>query len=92
MERSNKLGVFNMFMLKQEDGKISYGGLFLCYVFPLCTMYAFYLLMKSGFENEDDTAERTAKMVAANTRERDHMLSQVRKKMKKGTRSHKKWE
>ena len=42
-------GVLNMFLMKQADGTFSIGGLFLCYVFPCITVYAFYLVMHSGF-------------------------------------------
>ena len=43
-----------MMMMKDEDGVISYSALFLVYIFPLITVYIFWLIMKHGFTTEDD--------------------------------------
>ena len=51
-------GVVNMFLMKQADGSISWGGLFLCYIFPVITVYAFYLVMHSGFYTDDTQLKR----------------------------------
>jgi len=45
--------------MKDEDGAISYGALFAVYIVPLIIVFAFYKLMQSSFETEDDTVERT---------------------------------
>jgi hypothetical protein len=48
--------------------------------------------MKTGFETDEQTVARTSKLVIENERNRNDMLRQVRSRLKKGTRSHKKWE
>jgi len=78
-EAKLKGGVVNMFLMKQADGTFSIGGLFLCYVFPCITVYAFYLVMHSGFYTDDDQLKRRERIEAKNNVDKTMMLAHYKR-------------
>lgn len=86
-----KGGVLNMFLMKQADGTFSIGGLFLCYVFPCITVYAFYLVMQSGFYSDEEMKLKRETKQAKNDKDKAMMLAHYRRQ-NKDKHSRKKWE
>ena len=90
-----KGGFLNMLMMKDSDGKISFGAVFLVYLFPLLTVYVFYLVMRSSFETEEDIQKRIQSMNDRNEYTKQQLLEIVRSRNKNHKRprsSHKKWD
>lgn len=69
-EVRHKGGALNLFLMKDSDGVIHYGALFLIYVVPCLIVYVFFKLMKSPFETDSDTVERTRALEESNRREK----------------------
>ena len=55
----HKGGLINAMLMKDSDGRISYGALFCVYILPVLTVWGFYKLMQIPFSPEDDVVERT---------------------------------
>ena len=69
-EVKHKGGTLNLFLMKDSDGVIHYGALFLIYVVPCLIVFIFFKLMKSPFETEPDTVERTRVLEESNRRKK----------------------
>ena len=61
-EVKHKGGVLNALLMKNEDGRINIGALFLVYGMPIGTVYVFWLIMKHSFATDGTEVERTKKL------------------------------
>ena len=61
------------FFFKDENGRISIGGIIIVYILPLLVVFVFYLLMSYYFNDTEDTALQTKVLEAHNIRTRQRM-------------------
>ena len=63
-EVEHKGGILNVLLMKNEEGKIHIGALFMVYGMPIATVYVFYLIMHYSFATDGTEVERTKKLDA----------------------------
>ena len=65
-EVEHKGGVLNVLLLKNEEGRIHIGALFLVYGMPILSVYVFYLIMKHSFAVDGTEVARTKRLETEN--------------------------
>jgi len=55
-----------MLFIDEDTNSIQWGGIFVCYVFPLLIIYVYYLMMHSTFKEEEDLSLRVELMQLKN--------------------------
>ena len=90
-EVKHKGGVLNVMLMKNEEGRIHIGALFMVYGMPIATVYVFYLLMHYSFKVDGTESERTAHLEVKNAALKAKMDAWVEKHPAL-KRRHRKWE
>ena len=90
-EVKHKGGVLNTMLMKNEEGRVHIGALFMVYGMPIATVYVFYLLMHYSFKVDGTEVERTNRIDAKNVVNKKKMDDWVQKHPAL-KRRHRKWE
>ena len=85
-----KGGIISTILMRGEDGKTVWSGVFMVYIMPLLAVTAFYFIMKSSFQPEEHAGEIALALEIKNDLERKRMDAWLRKT--RGKKPLRKWE
>lgn len=62
-----------MLFMDEDTGRVGWGGIFVCYLFPLIIVYIYYLMMSSTFGEDEELVSRVVELEQKNERTKKRM-------------------